>query len=90
MVEVVRDFEPNVGKWAVVADQLECIGHPRTDAGRLLRTLACRLRASSIFREVITPDDNADHHDHIHLEAYPDALTRTRAVLARKPSVTDD
>ncbi len=90
VVEVVRDFEPNVGKWAVVADQLECIGHPRTDAGRLLRTLACRLRASSIFREVITPDDNADHHDHFHLEAYPDALTRTRAVLARKPSVTDD
>lgn len=89
VVEVTRDFEPGVGKWAVTA-QDDCIGHPRTDVGRTLRTLACRLRASSIFREVITPDDNADHHDHFHLEAFPDALTRTRAVLARKPSVTDD
>jgi len=89
VVEVTRDFEPGVGKWAVTA-QDDCIGHPRTDAGRTLRSLACRLRASSIFREVITPDDNADHHDHFHLEAFPDALTRTRAVLARKPSVTDD
>jgi len=89
VAEVTRDFEPRVGKWAVTA-QDECIGRPRTATGRALRTLACRLRASSIFREVIIPDDNADHHDHFHLEAFPDALSRTRAVLARKPSVTDD
>jgi hypothetical protein len=89
VIEVARDFEPNVGKWAVT-EQDDCIGQPRTDVGRTLRTLACRLRASSIFREVITPDDNPDHHDHFHLEAFPDVLTRTRAVLARKPFVTDD
>jgi hypothetical protein len=89
VAEVTRDFEPGVGRWAVTA-QDDCIGRPRTAVGRALRTLACRLRASSIFREVITPDDNADHHDHFHLEAFPDALSRTRAVLARKPSVTDD
>ena len=89
VVEVTRDFEPNVGKWAVT-EQDDCIGHPRTDVGRTLRNLACRLRASSIFREVITPDDNPDHRDHFHLEAFPDPLTRTRAVLARKPSVIDD
>ena len=65
-------------------------GHPRTDVGRLLRTLACRLRASSVLREVITPDDNADHHDHFHLEAYPDGYTRARAMLWRKATVTDD
>jgi hypothetical protein len=88
-VEVERDFETKVGNWPV-AEQDECIGHPRTHVGRLLRTLACRLHASSIFREVIIPDDNADHYNHFHLEAFPDALTRTRAVLARKPTVTDD
>ena len=88
-LDVSRDFEAEVGTWAVT-DQDSCIGQPRTSKGRLLRTLACRLRASSVFREVITPDDNADHHDHFHLEAFPDALTRTRAVLARRPSVIDD
>jgi Extensin-like protein C-terminus len=90
VAEVLRDFEPRVGKWAATATQDECIGSPLTDVGRTLRRLACRLRASSIFREVITPDDNADHHDHFHLEAFPDALTRTRGVLARKPTVTDE
>jgi hypothetical protein len=90
VAEVSRDFEPRVGKWAVLPDAAECIGRPRTEVGRLLRALACRLRASSILREVITPDDNADHHDHFHLEAYPDGLTRARAMLARKPTVNDD
>ncbi len=68
----------------------ECIGHPRTEVGRLLRALACRLRASSLFREVIVPDDNADHYNHFHLEAYPDGFTRARAMLARKATVSDD
>ncbi len=90
VVEVSRDFEPRVGKWAVLPDATECVGHPRTDVGRLLRTLACRLRASSVLREVITPDDNADHHDHFHLEAYPDGYTRARAMLWRKATVNDD
>jgi len=89
IAEVTRDFEAGVGKWAVTA-QDECVGRPRAPLARTLRTLACRLRASSIFREVITPDDNSDHHDHFHLEAFPDALSRTRAILARKPSVIDD
>jgi hypothetical protein len=90
VVEVLRDFEPRVGKWAVLPDAAECVGHPRTEIGRLLRTLACRLRASSVLREVITPDDNADHRDHFHLEAYPDGYTRARAMLWRKATVTDD
>jgi hypothetical protein len=88
--EVERVFERGVGKWAVLPDPSECIGRPRTEVGRLLRTLACRLRASSLFREVIIPDDNADHYNHFHLEAYPDGLTRARAMLARKATVSDD
>lgn len=32
-----------------------------------LNQLECRLRALRLFKELITPDDNADHHDHFHL-----------------------
>jgi hypothetical protein len=32
---------------------------------------ACRLRASGLFHEYLTPDDNADHHDHVHVGVSP-------------------
>lgn len=33
--------------------------------------VACRLRNLRLFRELITPDHNWDHHDHIHLGIMP-------------------
>jgi hypothetical protein len=41
----------------------------------LLNRVACRLRALGLFRELITPDHDADHHDHLHL-----------GIAAREPS----
>jgi hypothetical protein len=32
-----------------------------------LNHVACRLRQLRLFRELITPDHDADHHDHLHL-----------------------
>jgi len=89
VLDVRRDFERGVGTWAVT-ELPACVGAPVTDAGRRLRTLACRLRASSILREVITADDNSDHNDHFHLEAFPDAFTRARALLSPRIPVVDD
>jgi hypothetical protein len=86
---VQRDFESGVGTWAVT-EASECVGSPVSEAGRVLRRLACSLRASSVFREVITADDNSDHGDHFHIEAYPDAFTRAKAVLGRGPPSIDD
>lgn len=37
----------------------------------LLNQLACRLRAQGLFRELLTPDYNADHYDHLHLGLAP-------------------
>jgi hypothetical protein len=37
----------------------------------LLNRLACRLRALGLFRELITPDHDADHQDHLHLGIAP-------------------
>lgn len=36
-----------------------------------LNQFECRLRSLSLFREVITPDHDADHHDHLHLGISP-------------------
>lgn len=36
-----------------------------------LNQLACELRRLRLFRELITPDHDADHHDHFHLAILP-------------------
>jgi hypothetical protein len=33
----------------------------------LLNRLACRLSQLRVFQELLTPDSNADHHDHLHI-----------------------
>ncbi len=55
-----------------------CVGKPRTAKGRTLRQLACRLKLHDAFRVIITPDDDRDHRDHLHLEVYEDAAARLR------------
>jgi hypothetical protein len=36
-----------------------------------LNRVECQLRSLQLFRELITPDDNHDHHDHLHLAISP-------------------
>lgn len=36
-----------------------------------LNWLACRLERLDLFRELLTPDDNRDHRDHLHLAIAP-------------------
>lgn len=36
-----------------------------------LNQVECRLRSLNLFRELITPDHNSDHHDHLHLGITP-------------------
>jgi len=36
-----------------------------------LNQLACRLRTRGLFKQLLTPDTNADHHDHLHLGVAP-------------------
>lgn len=87
-LNVTRDFEAGVGTWVgIVPREGEidaCIGQPTTDAGRRLRTLVCHLKHHSAFRVIVTPDDNADHRDHLHLEAFADAQSRVARVLGSR------
>lgn len=36
-----------------------------------LNQVECQLRSLNLFRELITPDHNSDHHDHLHLGISP-------------------
>ena len=37
----------------------------------ITNAIATRLHASGLFHEYLTPDDNADHHDHVHVGVSP-------------------
>jgi hypothetical protein len=52
-----------------LGDEVDCIGDPLTDEGRSLRTVWCRLDRSSLFRFILSPDSDADHYNHFHIEA---------------------
>jgi hypothetical protein len=86
---VAHDFEAGSGHWLGIVPQngdlAGCIGRPGTDAGLRLRTLVCRLKHHSAFRVIVTPDDNDDHRDHLHLEAFPNAVMRVARVLGVLP-----
>lgn len=65
-VAVVKaDYEQGLG------DDLDCVGEPLTELGRVLRGVDCGLASSGLFRVVLTPDYDADHYNHFHIEALP-------------------
>jgi hypothetical protein len=37
----------------------------------VLNRLACSFKSTGLFKELLTPDYNADHHDHFHLAIEP-------------------
>ena len=82
---VSKGFERGAGRWRNLdpaeGDLEGCIGRPRTAAGKRLRRLVCRLKHHSAFRVVITPDDDADHRDHLHLEAFPSNEARVSRLM---------
>ena len=72
-LDVERDYPKDPDRWrsAGRSDVSSCLGHPPGAGGRLLRSLACQLRGHNVFRLIITPDDNSDHRNHLHIEAHP-------------------
>ena len=36
-----------------------------------LNRVACSLKGTGLFKELLTPDYDADHHDHIHMAIAP-------------------
>jgi hypothetical protein len=80
-LSIATEFEAGAGEWRRLRPGpgalAACIGKPKADTGRRLRTLVCRLKLHTSFRIIVTPDDNALHRDHLHLEVYPDETEPT-------------
>ncbi|MEB2310475.1 MAG: extensin family protein [Sorangiineae bacterium] len=72
------------GVWRVVArDFARGLSDGCADGAPSLNRVACRLKATGLFREVLTPDSNADHQDHLHLGILPTGTTLV--MLPRAP-----
>ncbi|MFH2005281.1 MAG: extensin family protein [bacterium] len=63
-LDVLQDYERGLGRGKT------CEGRAKTLKGRRLRDLACDLDASNLFEAVLTPDYDADHHNHFHLSVF--------------------
>jgi hypothetical protein len=59
------DYEQGLG------DDDDCIGKPLTRGGAILRTLHCQFEQSGAFHYILTPDYDAGHYNHFHIEADP-------------------
>jgi hypothetical protein len=62
------------------------LADPCSASAPVLNRLACGFKALGLFKEVLTPDYNADHHDHFHLGLKPlDPAATNRIARARAP-----
>jgi hypothetical protein len=74
-LSVKKDFARGQGR--------ECRpGMPR------LNLLACRVREARLFKELLGPDDNADHHDHFHfgVARLPSEVPAEPPVILKQPA----
>lgn len=62
--EVATQFEPTPGR-------ATCEVGAETQAGKALLRIACALAESRLFSSVLTPNYNAGHRDHFHLDIRP-------------------
>lgn len=65
VLSVRDDYEQGLG------DNSDCVGQPLTQGGAILRALYCQLERSGGFHSILTPDYDAGHYNHFHIEAEP-------------------
>lgn len=62
---VGEQFEPT-------PNEHTCAAKPLTPNGQLMLNIACDIAQSHLFSSVLTPNYNAGHRDHFHLDVRPD------------------
>jgi hypothetical protein len=66
------------GNYSVKKDYERGMSDGCAEDAPVLNRLACRLRALGLFRELLTPDYDADHQDHLHLGLAPLPIARPK------------
>jgi hypothetical protein len=65
-------FAEVAGKWLSVASDYQAgLSDGCLDSAPPLNRVTCQLKRTGLFKELITPDHNADHRDHLHLAIAP-------------------
>lgn len=67
----MHDVSTEAGVASVKGDYQRGLADGCSEEAPLLNRLACRLRRQGLFRELLTPDYDADHQDHLHLGLAP-------------------
>lgn len=63
----VHEVQADGKSYVVAHDFARGLPNGCAESAPLLNRLACRLAQLRLFQELLTPDSNADHHDHLHL-----------------------
>jgi Extensin-like protein C-terminus len=59
----------------VVTPMPTCPGKPKTQGDKILHSLACQMRSKSLFSIILTPNYNATHRDHFHVDLTPNTAS---------------
>lgn len=63
----VHEVTAHGQSYVVARDFAKGLPNGCAEGAPLLNRLACRLAQLRMFQELLTPDSNADHHDHLHI-----------------------
>lgn len=61
--------------WLINKQVPICPGNPSGEADRVLHVIACQMHAQRIFNIILTPNYNALHRNHFHVDLTPASLT---------------
>jgi hypothetical protein len=78
-LQVKDDYEQGLG------DDMDCLGEPLTQGGAILRALHCQILHAELFDSVLSPDYDAGHYNHFHLEARPWNERASLPLVADRP-----
>lgn len=67
----VRDLRGQGRLWSVEKNYYTGLRNGCSPTSPELNRIACRLESLDLFKELLTPDYNYDHHDHFHLAIAP-------------------
>lgn len=59
----------------VVTPMPTCPGKAKTEGDKALHSLACQMRAKNLFSIILTPNYNATHRDHFHVDLTANSAT---------------